>query len=468
VDIAKAFDTIDWSFLLKVLKAFGFNQTFCSWIHSILLSAKISVSFNGQIHGYFSCSRGVRQGDPLSPLLFCLAEDVISRSITKLVRDGHLSLIQGSRHMNVPSHILYADDIMLFCKATNSNIQVLSDLFLNYADISGQKVNPTKSSIFAGALSHQRLHVIADRLGFSIGSLPFTYLGVPIFQGKPKRCHLQPIADKIKVKLSAWKASYLTMAGRAQLVRSVILGMLVHTFSVYSWPVSLIKDLERWMRNFIWSGDVNQRKLVTVSWEKVCSSFKEGGLNIRSLSKLNQASNLKLCWELSQSNLQWAQFLRSRVLRGLSPISYHISSSIWSSIKHKFSEVILNSSWLLGNGENINFWLDPWCGEPLIHTLSIPAHLHTSLKANVKCFIENSQWKIPSCLLLAYPNLKSLVEQVVIPLVDKEDKLLWTHSHDGELSLKDSFSFHCTAGQNIGWTNFVWNLSIPPSKSFVI
>jgi ribonuclease HI len=112
--------------------------------------------------------------------------------------------------------------------------------------------------------------------------------------------------------------------------------------------------------------------------------------------------------------------------------------------------------------------LDPWCGEPLIHTLSIPAHLHTSLKANVKCFIENSQWKIPSCLLLAYPNLKSLVEQVAIPLVDKEDKLLWTHSHDGELSLKDSFSFHCTAGQNIGWTNFVWNLSIPPSKSFVI
>jgi hypothetical protein len=60
------------------------------------------------------------------------------------------------------------------------------------------------------------------------------------------------------------------------------------------------------------------------------------------------------------------------------------------------------------------------------------------------------------------------VEQVAIPLVDKEDKLLWTHSHDGELSFKDSFSFHCNTGQNIGWTKFVWNLSIPPSKSFVI
>jgi hypothetical protein len=393
----------------------------------------MSISFNGQHHGFFSCSRGVRQGDPLSPLLFCLAEEVISRSITKLVREGKLTLIKGSRTMNVPSHILYVDDIMLFCKASNSNIQALSNLFMNYAEVSGQKVNPSKSSFFAGAISNQRIHCIADSLGFSIGSLPFIYLGVPIFKGKPKKCHLQPIADKIKSKLSAWKASHLTMAGRVQLVRSVIQGMLIHSISIYSWPVCLIKDLERWMRNFIWSGDVNQRKLVTVSWKKVCSSFKEGGLNIRSLSILNQASNLKLCWELSQSNLQWAQFLRSRVIRGTTPISYHIFSSIWSSIKHKFLEVNLNSSWQVGNGEFINFWLDSWCGDPLTQALDIPHHLHHSLKANVKCFIENSKWKIPSCLLHAYPTLKFLIEKITIPLIDKEDKLLWTLSHDGDL-----------------------------------
>jgi hypothetical protein len=258
------------------------------------------------------------------------------------------------------------------------------------------------------------------------------------------------------------------MAGRVQLVRSVIQGMLIHSISVYSWPVCLIKDLERWMRNFIWSGDVSQRKLVTVSWKKVCSSFKEGGLNIRSLSILNQASNLKLCWELSQSNLQWAQFLRSRVIRGTTPISYHIFSSIWSSIKHKFLEVNLNSSWQVGNGEFINFWLDSWCGDPLTQALDIPHHLHHSLKANVKCFIENSQWKIPSCLLHAYPTLKFLIEKITIPLIDKEDKLLWTFSHDGDLSLKDAFSFHCTGGQNIGWAKIIWNTSIPPSKSMII
>jgi hypothetical protein len=70
VDIAKAFDTIQWSFLLRVLKAFGFNQKFCQWIHSILQSAKMSIAINGKQHGFFNCSRGVRQGDP-SSLLPC-------------------------------------------------------------------------------------------------------------------------------------------------------------------------------------------------------------------------------------------------------------------------------------------------------------------------------------------------------------------------------------------------------------
>jgi len=119
------------------------------------------------------------------------------------------------------------------------------------------------------------------------------------------------------------------------------------------------------MRKLIWSGDVNQRKLVTVAWSKVCSPLKEGGLGIRSLTKINEDANL--CWELSQSNFHWAQFLRSRVLQRKSPISYHIFSSVWSSIKHKFSEVSQNTSWNLGNGQFINFWKDSWCGEPLVN-----------------------------------------------------------------------------------------------------
>jgi hypothetical protein len=273
IDITKAFDTLDWKFLLKVLKQFGFNEVFCNWIHVILQSAYLSVSINGKSHGYFNCTRGVRQGDPLSPLLFCLAEDVLSRSISKLVAQGSLSQIKGSRNVMIPSHSLYADDILIFCKGTLSGLRVLKNLFQSYASESGQVINNSKSTIFSGSISSGGLDLIVQLLNFNLGSLPFSYLGVPMFKGKPKTIHLQPIADKIRMKLSAWKASLLSIAGRVQLVKAVIQSMLMYSISLYSWPAALIKDLEKHIRNFIWSGDIDKRKIVTVSWKKMCLPY---------------------------------------------------------------------------------------------------------------------------------------------------------------------------------------------------
>jgi hypothetical protein len=231
------------------------------------------VSINGKSHGYFNCSRGVRQGDPLSPLIFCLAEDVLSRSISKLVSDGKLYIIKGTRNFMVPSHSFYADDLMIFCKGTLSGLKALKELFTAYALESGQVINTSKSTIYPGSISHGRLNLIVQLLNFNIGSLPFNYLGVPIFKGKPKASYLQPIADKIKLKLSAWKVSLLSIAGRVQLVRSVIQSMLIYSISLYSWSVSLLKDIEKSVRNFIWSGDIDRRKLVTISWKKICRPF---------------------------------------------------------------------------------------------------------------------------------------------------------------------------------------------------
>jgi len=149
IEISKAFDTLNWNLLLTILICFSFNEQFCKWIEVILNSATLSISINGSQHGYFHCNRGVRQGDPLSPLLFCLAEDVLRRSISKIVEDGKLELFKASRSVNIPSHSMYADDIMVYCKGKQSCLLALREVFTRYALASGQIINARKSTIFS-------------------------------------------------------------------------------------------------------------------------------------------------------------------------------------------------------------------------------------------------------------------------------------------------------------------------------
>lgn len=257
IDITKAFDTLDWGFLLKVLSCFSFNQIFCKWIASILSSAHLSISINGVQKGYFNCTRGVRQGDPVSPLLFCLAEEVLSRGINELVEEGKVKLISGAINTFIPSHCFYAYDIMIYCRGNIESLESLKNLFTIYANSAGQVISARKSTIFAGGISHTRIQNIINLLGFEFGTTPFNYLGVPIFKGRPKVIYLQPIADKVKAKLAAWKASLLSIAGRVQLIKSVIFSMLTYSMAIYSWPISLLKTIQKWIRNFLWSGEIN-------------------------------------------------------------------------------------------------------------------------------------------------------------------------------------------------------------------
>lgn len=355
---------------------------------------------------------------------------------------------------------------MIFCKGTNSNIKALKDVYLKYVESSGQMENPQKSSIYAGSITSHRLSQVSHQLGFSIGTLPFQYLGVPIFREKPKYVYFQAIADKVKRKLSAWKASLLSMAGRVQLIKSVVQSMLLHCLTIYSGPVKLIKDLEKWMRNFIWSGYINQRKLVTVSWSKVCKPIKEGGLGVKNLSDINEEGNLKNCWDIMQSDLQWAQFMRSRVLRDNKPINYHVSSSIWSTGKHKFSTLHDNVVCKIGNGEPIRFWIDSWCGELLILALNIPDHLHNLLQSKLSTYIRDFKWNIPHVFLSACPYLHQKLILTTLPNTFKEDKLISKTSHDDSLTFKDAYMFHVSPHpQTLNWTKCIWNSAITPSKS---
>ncbi|KAL8510795.1 hypothetical protein ACS0TY_017570 [Phlomoides rotata] len=196
-------------------------------------------------------------GDPLSPLRFCIAEDVLARLIDRAVSCGDFHLAFALNKFFCPTYLLYADDVLVFCKASRRNARCLKHILDTYAGLSGQVFNPKKSKAYFGK------NVSAQNIG-SV-ALPFTYLGVPLFIGTPKAAHLRDMADRIISKFAGWKGSALSLANRACLVNSVIVSSLVHSMMIYRWPRPLLNKIDRVMRNFIWTGSSMMSSFCTVN-----------------------------------------------------------------------------------------------------------------------------------------------------------------------------------------------------------
>ena len=130
------------------------------------------------------------------------------------MNSGQLHPISSSRGTCAPSHALFADDIIVFCRGDRQSLAVIMDFLGEYGVNSGQVINKAKSQVFISKHLSYRHHLIVDLLGIPEGTAPFTYLGVPIFRGKSMVSHFQYIVDKIRLRFSSWKGSLLSMAGR--------------------------------------------------------------------------------------------------------------------------------------------------------------------------------------------------------------------------------------------------------------
>ncbi|KAF1899534.1 hypothetical protein Lal_00019662 [Lupinus albus] len=239
----------------------------------------------------------------------------INRGISQLAAHGRLSPIVGPSGLKTPTHVLYADDILIFYKGLKSNLLALNSLIKDYDQASGQHINSAKCKFYTFNGTTRRTSNLTTILGLNAGNLTLNYLGVPLFRGKPRRMRLQPIVDKIIAKLATWKDLALSIMGRVELI--------------YVWPSILIKVLDCYIINFIWYGDTKIRKIVTVAWKKVCTPTKVGGLGFRSIKHLNQAALLKLSWEIISTEHERALFYRQRFGFDKARSSRYFKSSIW-------------------------------------------------------------------------------------------------------------------------------------------
>lgn len=126
-----------------------------------------------------------------------------------------------------------------------------------------------------------------------------------------------------------------------------------------------------------------------------------------------------------------------------------------------------NSSWLIGNGAQVKFWEDGWCGAPLLDSFNLTLNDISTFPILVKDYIRNAHWIIPDNIITQYPNLRLHVNQVTIPIEDCEDRLIWNHNSNGELSLNDAYNFKRHEAAKVQWAPLLWCKDIPPSKSLL-
>lgn len=267
--------------------------------------------------GFFQSSRGLRQGDPLSPALFILAQDVLSRSLNSDigVEDGFLTT-----KARCPSHLMFADDIILFSNVKRRSIMKFMWILKRYQRNSGQLLNASKCKFFLpGAAHRSRIRVVARATGFAQGCFPFRYLGVPVGPGKRRVAHFRPIIEKIMNKVQGWQAQLLSPAGRLVLIKHVLSSMPIYLLAVTDIPELVFKKIDSILANFFWGSSDYGRKRHWVNWKSVCKPVQEGGLGVRILRDIRDAFRLKQCWQIAAGDSIWVRFMRDKYSISTSP-----------------------------------------------------------------------------------------------------------------------------------------------------
>jgi hypothetical protein len=245
LDYEKAYDKVNREFMFEMLERKGFSSRWLKILRSLLNKGSVGVRINDENSDFFLTGKGVRQGDPISPILFNFMADVFTRMLLKAATHGHISgLVQSMTHTGVIS-MQYADDTLLFLKNELTSAINLKWLLSCFEQMSGMRINFHKCDLIAIKVEEQESQLFSRSLCCKLGQFPLKYLGVPQHYTKLRKEDIQPIVDKLLKKTSGWRGRLLNHAARLELVRSVLASIPLYLMSVIKfpkWAITLINS----------------------------------------------------------------------------------------------------------------------------------------------------------------------------------------------------------------------------------
>ena len=288
IDFEKAFDSVSWEFLFKILEAFNFGEIFLNWVKILYNEPLLSVTNNGYASQFFTTERGIRQGCPISALLFLLVVEALADKVRSSDKIQGID-IEGE---NITISQL-ADDTTLFLKDTMS-IQCALKMLCHFENCAGLKLNKEKSEVIVLGTSIPIRDYIC---GLKITRKPIKTLGVWITKDYVNipTINFDEKVVKLKHLLNMWKQRKLTLHGKITIVNSLALSQIMYVASVLYVPPEVITEVNKLIFSFLWP------KKVHVKEKTIIAPVECGGLRMP-----NFEYKIKAC------KIMWIKRLLSR------------------------------------------------------------------------------------------------------------------------------------------------------------
>ena len=422
LDMSKAYDRVEWVYLEILMRKMGFCE---QWIGLIMVCVKTvtySILVNGESKGLIHPSRGLRQGDPLSPFLFLLCTEGLHGLIKNAASRGNIKGYSLCRQGPKLTHLFFADDSLLFCRANSTECSKVMDLLSVYEDVSGQKINREKTTLFfSKSVTKVDIQIIKGVLGVREIQHYEKYLGLPSLTGKGKKASFNYIKERIWRKL-------LSQASREVLIKAVIQAIPTYTMGYFKLPIGLCNEIEVMTRKFWWGQRGDKRKIHWLKWSEMTKFKSEGGMGFRDLTLHNESLLAKQAWRLlqDQSSLFYKVF-KPRFFPNCTIMEAEESSRgsyAWRSILYGRDVIKRGACWRIGTGQKVQIWQHTWLpSKPPTRVLSPILEGWEKTTVDVLINEENRTWNDEVLAGLFVPEEVELIKRIPLSKHPTEDKL---------------------------------------------
>jgi hypothetical protein len=249
LDLSKAYDRVDWPFLESTMHKMGFSHRWIQWIMACVPTVRYSVKFNGTLLEAFAPTRGLSQGDPLSPFLFLFVADGLSTLLKREVEVNGISPIKVCHRAPGVSHLLFADDTLLFfCADEDEAVRVRHVIDL-YSIATGQLINLSKCSIiFSTSCAQGTQDLVRSILHVDNEQFEEKYLGLPTPDGRMHKGRFINLQSRLCQRLMDW-GDLLSQSAREVLIKAIAQAIPAYVMGVFKLPFSICDDLTKLIRD---------------------------------------------------------------------------------------------------------------------------------------------------------------------------------------------------------------------------